>query len=88
VNRQKGVAVAAGAVAVVLAGSHFALTNRGQDQTPRTTNPTTVQQHDDGAPQTTEDFEKDSKMGRSPGETPVRGSNTNEDQPGEYTAGS
>ena len=36
VNRQKGVAVAAVAVAVVLVGSYFALTNRGQ-------------QYDDGA---------------------------------------
>lgn len=86
-NRQKGVALAAVAVAVVLVGSYFALTDRGQDQTPGTTNPTTVQQYDDGAPQTSEDFERDSKMGRSPGETPVRGSNTNEDQPGEYSGG-
>lgn len=86
-NRQKGVAVAAAAVAIVIVGSYFALTNRGQDPTPETTNPMTVQQYDDGAPQTSEDFERDSKMGRSPRENPVQGSNTN-DQQNEYSGGS
>ncbi len=47
----------------------------------------TVQQYDDGAPQTSEDFERDSKMGRSPRENPVQGSNTN-DQQNEYSGGS
>ncbi len=86
-NRSKGVAIAVAAVAVVLAGSHFVLTDRGQDHTPRTTIPTSVQQYDDGAPQTSEDFERDSKMGRSSRETPVPGSNTG-DLPGEYSGGS
>jgi len=43
VNRSRGVAVASVAVAVVLVGSYFVLTDLGQDQTPRTTIPTTVQ---------------------------------------------
>jgi len=86
VNRSRGVAVAAVAVAVVLVGSYFVLTDRDQDQTPRTTIPTTVQQYDDGAPQTSEDFERDSKMGRSSRETPVPGSNT-VIEPGEYSGG-
>lgn len=75
-NCSRDVALAALAIAVVLVGSYFAFTDRGQDQTPRITIPTSVQQYDDGAPQTSEDFESDSKMGRSPRETPVPGSNT------------
>lgn len=86
-NRLKGIAVAAAAVAVVIVGSYVAFNGRGHDTTPETTSPTTVQQYDDGVPQTSEDFERDSKMGRSPRETPVPGSNT-ADQPGEYNAGS
>ena len=86
VNRRKGVAVAAAAVAVVLTGSYFVLTDRGQDKITRTTIPTTVQEYDDGAPQTSEEFESDSKMGRSSRETPVPGSNT-VTEPGEFSGG-
>ncbi|MBQ7805083.1 hypothetical protein [Rhodococcus sp. (in: high G+C Gram-positive bacteria)] len=86
-TRQKIIAVTAVAVAVVIAGSYFALSGQDQDETPGTTTPSTVQQYDDDAPQTNEDFERDSKMGRSPRETPVPGSNTIQG-PDEFHAGS
>ncbi len=73
------------AAAMVVGFSYIALGTRSIDSS--STDPTTSEQPSHDSPQTNEDFERDSKLGRSPRETPVPGESTIGTSDG-YTAGS
>lgn len=85
-GRRIAVALAVSVAAALVVGLlYITLGTRSIDSS--STDPTTSEQPNHDAPQTNEDFERDSKLGRSPRETPVPGESTIGTSGG-YTAGS